>query len=488
MRTRSSGLVAVVFGAAFLGALGAIWLAGNPLAAKESATSTAPARSMDWEATAVPAPLWVKSYGDFYAGRAGDEYDAFQGIVSSGDGGYVVVGQALLFYPPPGTNSSEAIALKVDSSGNVKWQVAFGGLLEGRQTQASAVARSSDGGYYVVGTRVEPVGDRFEAKVMVMKLQANGGVAWTKAYGGSKDLSFTEGKAVGATTDGGCLIAAYSDAFTLQAQIWLMRLTASGSIAWQKAIGDPGVSVIPYSIQADPRGGIIVVGYASYCVESTGCNTGYERGVVYKLNASGGLEWRRSFVVTPWEENDCLLYSVASDPDGGYIISGVTGHSGHGAAQHLLLIKLDRAGRKVWHKAYPITAGVSQILSTKDGSYVLSGGLGLTRIGSGHACQWSRQFTFRAGTGVAQKPDGTYMVTASSSATADRPWILSLNSTGLVGLPCPSVQPIDVSGRPIVTLINAVAAFQSKDTTAVSQNLPWMSSAGPCIVKPKCGS
>jgi len=80
---------------------------------------------------------WAKTYG-------GGANDNSQAIVSGHNGGYVITGTTYSF----GGSDPDALALKVDNSGNIEWVRIYGGS---ENDSGKDIAPTNDGGYVITG-------------------------------------------------------------------------------------------------------------------------------------------------------------------------------------------------------------------------------------------------------------------------------------------------------------------------------------------------
>lgn len=169
-------------------------------------------------------------------------------VQQTADGGYIVAGGTCSF----GDSDGDLWLLKFDASGNVTWQKAYGGT---EYDNISFVRQTTDGGYIVTGwTYSFGAGNR---DIWVVKLDSAGEVAWQKAYGGSaSDYAYS----VQQTSDGGYVVAGGTYSFGKgQNDAWLLKLDASGNIAWEKTYGGPGHDSA-YAVQYTPDGGYVMAG------------------------------------------------------------------------------------------------------------------------------------------------------------------------------------------------------------------------------------
>ena len=110
------------------------------------------------------------------------------------------------------------------------------------------IQQTADGGYVIATTS--------SADVWVLKLDASGNVVWQKTYGGP---SYDQGNSIRQTADGGYIVAGTTASFGAGGyDVWLLRLDGSGGITWQKTYG--GVSGdYTYGSVAEIAGGGFVV-------------------------------------------------------------------------------------------------------------------------------------------------------------------------------------------------------------------------------------
>ena len=174
--------------------------------------------------------------------------------------------------------------------------------------------------------------------VLLLVSLAHAQQTWTRTYGGTSD---DEGYSVQQTTDGGYIVAGYTDSFG-----------AGTTMSTSSRPMPPGIPSGPgptagtgsdygYSVQQTSDGGYIVAG----CTSSFGAGS----GDVYliKTNASGDTLWTRTYGGTGDDEG----YSVQQTSDGGYIIAGYTDSFGAGDGD-VYLIKTNASGDTLWTRTY----------------------------------------------------------------------------------------------------------------------------------------
>jgi len=117
------------------------------------------------------------------------------------------------------------------------WAKSYGGT--DRDT-AFAVEQTSDLGYILVGDTWSFGSGRSD--VWILKLSASGSVEWQRTYGGAED---DEALSVHQTQDGGYIVAGYTASFgDLLYDMWVLKIDSSGNISDCLPIGSSSASVV----------------------------------------------------------------------------------------------------------------------------------------------------------------------------------------------------------------------------------------------------
>jgi len=289
--------------------------------------------------------VWQKTYG-------GSDYDAAFSIQKTSDSGFIVVGTTYSF----GSGESDCWVLKLDSTGSVVWQKAYGG---NGWDGANSVQETLDGGFIVAGW-TDSFGSGGNA-CWVLKLDSTGNVVWQKAYGGSYDDSATS---IQETLDGGFIVAGYTNSFGSGSyDFWVLKLDSTGNVVWQKACGGTDYDSAT-SIQETSNGGFIVAG----STESFG--TGSRDFWVLKLDSTGNVVWQKAYGGSAVDS----ATSIQETLDGGFIVAGYTQSFGAGE-EDFWVLKLDSTGNVVWQKAcggtdYDIAYSIQE---TSDSGFIVAG-------------------------------------------------------------------------------------------------------------------
>jgi len=339
-------------------------------------------------------------------------------VVQTNDGGYIISGWTESF----GSDSADVYLIKTDQNGNEVWAKTFGGIAD---DVSLAVQQTSEGGYILAGwTNSFGVG----ADVYLIKTDAGGNAAWTKTYGGTIS---DKGRSVQQTSDGGYIIA--GETFL---DVYLIKTDASGIVDWEKTFG--GILFdFGYDVQQTTDGGYIVTGYTQE-------TTGFYNVFLIKTDANGDSAWTKSY----GGSNQDFGLAVDQTSDGGYIITGNTISFGAGA-EDVYLIKTDANGDTLWTKTFggPFSDVGYSVKQTTDGGYIIGGLTGsfgsgvydvyLIKTDAGGSEEWSKTF---GGAGneqsytVEQTDDGGYVLSGQTSSIgagdADA-YVIKTNNMGL---------------------------------------------------------
>ena len=153
--------------------------------------------------------MWQQTYGG-----AGD--DSASSIQQTNDGGYVVAGGTNSF----GAGGNDFWILKLGSSGSIQWQKTYGGSgLE----RAYSIQQTADGGYHTAGVTSSFGSGDFDA--WILKLDPSGNLEWQKAYGSTQ-----YDQVISLDGNGGLTAAGYTASFGVGGDLWVLKLASDGQI------------------------------------------------------------------------------------------------------------------------------------------------------------------------------------------------------------------------------------------------------------------
>ena len=263
---------------------------------------------------------------------------------------------------------------KTDQNGHTLWQKVYGGT----QTETlRSVAATPDGGFILAGSAESSNGDitglRGSTDAWVLRLDANGNIIWSKAYGGSR---YDDAKTVVATGDG-YIVSGIGQSFdgdlvntTGTGAIWIFKIDLSGNMVWSKFMG--GGSGESRQLLPVENGNYLLLG-TTHTITQT---VTHQNVIVIKLDASGNKIWERNYGGSDTERP----YDVKIAANGNYVIAGLT-FSNDGdvtaafGAGDAWILNMDINGNKVWQKSLG-GSGIDEmhaVASTSDGGFLVAG-------------------------------------------------------------------------------------------------------------------
>ncbi len=283
----------------------------------------------------------------------GDADDEGRSIQATSDGGYILFGSTTSF----SAGRSDMYLVKTDNKGDMLWSKTYGGsgTEKGRFVQQSA-----DGGYMLFGLTDSTGAGGLD--MYLIKTDSHGNELWAKTYGGS---GYDGGYSFEQTTDGGYILLGTTSSFTnSKANVYLVKTDADGNELWRKTYGGE-LSNKGRSVKQAPDGGYILL------CRTTSFGAGLYDIYVIKTDADGNELWSRTFGGAEDERGDSLLCTS----DNNYLLFGYTRSLSNDGRKNMYLIKIDRSGKKLWHKVYDGGADDYGLcaLQTTDGGYMLLG-------------------------------------------------------------------------------------------------------------------
>jgi hypothetical protein len=202
-------------------------------------------------------------------------------MAGSQDGGYVLAGMAAA----SGTANHDAMLMKLDKNGVLQWTKTYGGPLEDYFT---AVIATSDGGYILGGSLNSNGYNTFTGDAWLVKTDGSGTILWQKKYTDNSNPGHIFG--LTQTSDGGYAFVGDFPFEPGSGQWIIMKTDPSGNVQWQKTLGSPssddGVGIIE-----DNHGGstgLVVTGY-NYST------TGFDGDIVKFDLSTGNVLWTKTY-------------------------------------------------------------------------------------------------------------------------------------------------------------------------------------------------
>jgi gliding motility-associated-like protein len=219
--------------------------------------------------------------------------------------------------------------IKIGPTGNLIWQKCIGG--SGKDDANSVRETNDGGyiiAGYTASSDGDASGNRAylndNLNYWIVKLNSSGNIEWQKAYGGSRnDIAWSAEQ----TPDGGYIVAGETQSFDDDvtgyhggvSDGWVLKLSQDGNVEWKKCMGSSGEDGLHDVVIADD-GNYVFAGYAWAPDGDVTCGFGDTDVWTFKLSPTGDMIWQRSF---QGSANDAAL-SLAKISGDEYIISGNT--------------------------------------------------------------------------------------------------------------------------------------------------------------------
>ena len=332
---------------------------------------------------------WVRTYSD------GPWHDWANSIIQTSDGDYILAGGTLPLF----SDSSGFYVLRIDSSGETIWtevlnngnysevnsviQTFDGGFMLAGMVNynfgvtkidsdgaiiwaevferdsyawdiASSVVQTPDSGYAIFGKRgnIDPLSGNTDDFCLI-KIDSTGDLLWMKTYG---DSLTDFGTSMAKTYDNGFIMAGWTNSFSDNTDIYVIRADSSGDTLWTRTYGTPGNDQANCIIQTSDSG-FVIAGYTDYY--GTSQNT-----YIVKINGSGDVIWTKYFDIDDYETPS----SIIQTSDNGFALLINTSDASH-------LLKLDNSGDSLWIRELLLGDFVktNSIIQISDGGFVIAG-------------------------------------------------------------------------------------------------------------------
>lgn len=272
----------------------------------------------------------------------GDTWYEFRSVSLTADGGYILAGYTRPVPPRPDTTNvfppyvmEQYLIVKVNNVGVVEWQRSYGGSAT---EQATCVKQTGEGGYIVVGTAHSNDGDVMgqhgpggsiytgpgSGDIWVIKLTAGGSIQWQRCLGGTQ---FETGNSILETKNGGYMVAGTAssvngDVTGLHGLVgttdaWIIRLSPTGETEWQKTYGGVGDERAT-CIEETGDGEYVFVGSSTTFSAGGNITTIPAKTWIVKIKPANDISWQLAL-------NEGYNNCIRPTSDNGYILSGETG-------------------------------------------------------------------------------------------------------------------------------------------------------------------
>ncbi len=309
----------------------------------------------------------------------GSGVDTFSKVISTTDGGYIVIGDFTSTDIPGLENKGEKdiVLMKYDANDNIVWQTTYGG---DKTDSVLDVIATTDGGIVLVGnsnsTNLDGITPKGSDDAIIVKYDASGTMQWHNSCGGSDREDF---RSVVETEDGG---------FITVGLIWstdidgithngnndgiIVKYDNQGNAVWKKGFGGSNYDYLHTIIKTSSTTYVALAFSNSTDIDGLTSN-GDSDAIMVQYDDDGNILWQKNY---GGSNSDRFINGIPTS-DGGYIVVGDTmstdidGISNDGWHRGII-VKYDATGTIQWQKGHA-TNIFHKVMSTADGGYIVYG-------------------------------------------------------------------------------------------------------------------
>lgn len=368
-----------------------------------------------------PARAWSRTFAS--------DAQSVQSIQRTEDGGFITAG----YHMDVARNEPfGASVMRHDADGGILWQRAYSYRVTGFP---SAIRRTADGGY-LFGSGGWATGSSNEA--VVSRIDANGNLIWAKAYDANDGRPLWP-EAIAMHVDGSFAVAGSHGWSTDAGDVWVASFAEDGTPLWSKSFGSAGW---------DLANDLLVLADGSHVIAATNDAGGSGGDLwVLELDRDGDVTWQTEYGGGPI--NAPTFGGTAATVaryGSGYLLLGEVG----GAEFDTIVLQLEEDGTLAQSFAFdantssPGFDGVSDLLVTQDGGFVIAGGSGNERwlFKSGGSSAWHKVYAVSgssvaiSGDDLLETADGSLVVASSirscSGSSACEAWLMQVTKNGAI--------------------------------------------------------
>lgn len=296
--------------------------------------------------------IWKKNYG-------GTSNESASRIIPNGDDGYLILASTSSNdYDVSGNHGKNDIWLvMINLDGAILWQKTYGGS---ESENGNSILPTNDGGFMITSSTTSndfdvPTNNQGGGDLWVIKINAVGDIIWSNLYGGSK---LDTGGTIRQTSDNGFVVSGSttSDDGDVQSNqggrdIWTLKMDSIGTLQWVTVRGGTD-NDYSNGVVLTSDGGYLLANYTASTNGTFTLNHGGFDSWVYKLDASGVVQWEKFYGgsglelmsgIYKMENGTCILTGQAQSTDGDLV--GNTNPSAW-------LLCIDQNGNILWKKTY----------------------------------------------------------------------------------------------------------------------------------------
>ncbi|MFW9768881.1 MAG: hypothetical protein ACFFEM_08660, partial [Candidatus Thorarchaeota archaeon] len=274
---------------------------------------------------------WLHTYGT-------DQDEDSRQLIQCSDGGFLLAGYGY----------QDSWIVRTDSDGKQMWNQ----TVVGHDGYNQGILELPSEEIIIAGS----VSGLNQNEIRVTKLASNGSLLWTKVIDNHPKYQWV--RSVTFTMDDAIVLMGHSYYDSAipdtRSHFWMMKLNASGDVAWQKTFIQRGDQTFSSGIETQD-GGFILVGTWEY---QWWLNAGDKIHVI-RTDSGGNLLWERNYTRlephietgsnAPIPEESTNGIDIIECADNGYAILGVTNSVDY-TPDNIFLVRLDSDGNSLWNQ------------------------------------------------------------------------------------------------------------------------------------------
>ncbi|HHM20681.1 MAG TPA: gliding motility-associated C-terminal domain-containing protein [Bacteroidetes bacterium] len=262
----------------------------------------------------------------------------------------------------------------------VQWSENYGGFYN---ESANSLLQTTDGGFLAIGysrsDNMMLTQNNGKSDFWIVKTDSLGNLEWQVSLGGSEDDIASDAVQ---TPDGGYLVVGGAVSFDADVSgnhggedVWVVRLNASGTLQWAKTFGG-SANERAEAIEPTADGNYLLVGYSQSSDGDVGSNHGDFDYWLLKISGNGTLLWEKNY----GGSNSDFGFDVKQTTDGGFLLAGSTisnngDVSDNNGFYDYWVVKTDAEGNLLWEKNYggTLEERAYSLCTTPDGGAIIAG-------------------------------------------------------------------------------------------------------------------
>lgn len=285
--------------------------------------------------------LWSK--------QIGNKHGHYKKIIKTTDANYVLVGD----WYNAAESKDNIICVKVNAKGDTLWTRE---ISQSGASQAWSAEPTNDGGFVIIGSASDQT--QPEPKVLVIKMNANGNLQWSKTVVSSSHMNY--GFCIKQTPDKGYVLALTISDTSQPGKTYaaLAKLDETGTVQWTNEYDVTGENFCyGWDVMVTKTGIILTLAV-----------TVYEQLTIMKTDFSGKLLWKKGFglrVINASTANVPKI-PIRATSDGGLMLIGLDQRN-----YKQTFLKVDSSGTLQWSKAFHMP--VVDIMENSESAYLILG-------------------------------------------------------------------------------------------------------------------